>query len=184
MRTRASSGSSTICRSPRPTRSTARRCTRSRSNGWERQRPDLPHLQPDRVDDRLPARVLLGHVASARIGAEIAGGLETGSRAAFSRRVRRRRPVWWHRRCDRARGSACRRARKCRETTRPTMSGTPCSIAVGMSGARLQALLGVDRERRESCRCCASSGSGPMMFGDIIGMWPLTRSAMPGPAPL
>ena len=63
------------------------------------------------------------------------------------------------------------------------MPGTPCSIAVGMSGAALRRCAPFTARMR-ILPARWSSSNCPVTFGVIIGMWPLTRSVMPGPAPL
>ncbi len=63
------------------------------------------------------------------------------------------------------------------------MFGTPCSMAVGISGAALSR-VGEFTETMRILPDWWKLKSWPVTFGDMIGMWPLTRSAMPGPAPL
>ena len=145
----------------------------------------LKRLEPDRVDHRLPARVFLGHVLRAPSRRKYDDGLEAGIdqdllELRFCQRPFRLASV--RRSIDGLRASWP--ARRCRGKAAPTMFGTPCSMAVGISGAALRRVWRVHRAGCGSCRCCGIRSSCPVMFGDIIGMWPLTRSAMPGPAPL
>ena len=65
----------------------------------------------------------------------------------------------------------------------PIMPGKPSSMAVGISGAALsRSGAFTARMRILPVRC--SSSTWPVMFGVIAGICPLTRSVMPGPAPL
>src|SRR5512132_674387 len=65
----------------------------------------------------------------------------------------------------------------------PIMPGTPCSMAVGISGAAANRCAAFTARMR-ILPVRWNSSSGPVTFGVIIGMCPLTRSLIPGPAPL
>ena len=116
--TRASSGSSTNCRSPRPTRSIARRCESSRRSGWRPpRRLEQFDLQADAVDHRLPALHFLGHVLPRRHRAVSTARFRSPNAVSdFSNSGVVDAPSWWRRRSRRSRAAASRPARRCRGT--------------------------------------------------------------------
>ena len=119
----------------------------------------LLHLQPDRIDDRLPAHMLLGHVAPGLFRSGIRERFEAGGDQRLLVLGVRQRGAAWPRRCAPRSAFGVAAGAKMPSASCPIMLGTPCSIAVGMSGRRSQALPAHSRPRCGSFRTCGARGS-------------------------